>query len=164
MEPKPHELPSPHVRVYAHGLTTRTSRSSVFGRWQLQRPKLTVLTKTFFSIIKAARVSSGLSSYRSYIHFWAATDPRWHKPTQYQSIEVDRKRIPFEDQLLVAKHYVHARDYSNAGHMLRAAFLSIEPLVNDQHISGAWDLFIIGPLVIGEMGRDTDVVMKLYTK
>ncbi|KAK7973921.1 hypothetical protein PG989_015769 [Apiospora arundinis] len=111
----------------------------------------------------AARVSSGLSSYRSYIHFWAATDPRWHKPTQYQSIEVDRKRIPFEDQLLVAKHYVHARDYSNAGHMLRAAFLSIEPLVNDQHISGAWDLFIIGPLVIGEMGRDTDVVMKLYT-
>lgn len=109
-------------------------------------------------------MSSGLGSYRNYIHSWAATDPRWLKPTRYQSIEVDRKRIPFEDQLLVAKHYVHAKDYLNAGHMLRAAFLSIEPLVNDQHISGAWDLFIIGPLVIGEMGRDTDVVMKLYTK
>lgn len=73
-------------------------------------------------------------------------------------------RIPFEDQLLVARHYVRSEDYVNAGQLLRVAFLSIEPLVNDQHISGAWDLFIIAPLVICEMGRDTDIVMKLYTK
>ncbi|KAK8102601.1 hypothetical protein PG984_015747 [Apiospora sp. TS-2023a] len=112
----------------------------------------------------AARVSSGLASYRNYIRGWAATDPRWLKPTRYQSIEVDRVRIPFEDQLLVARHYVRSEDYVNAGQLLRVAFLSIEPLVNDQHISGAWDLFIIAPLVICEMGRDTDIVMKLYTK
>ncbi|KAK8024302.1 Clr5 domain-containing protein [Apiospora rasikravindrae] len=111
----------------------------------------------------AARVSSGLNSYRNYIRGWAATDPRWLKPTRYQSIEVDRVRIPIEDQLLVARHYVRSEDYTNAGQLLRVAFLSIEPLVNDQHISGAWDLFIIAPLVICEMGRDTDIVMKLYT-
>ncbi|KAK7946806.1 uncharacterized protein PG986_011127 [Apiospora aurea] len=111
----------------------------------------------------AARVSSGLNSYRNYIRGWAATDPRWLKPTRYQSIEVDRVRIPIEDQLIVARHYVRSKDYVNAGQLLRVAFLSIEPLVNDQHISGAWDLFIIAPLVICEMGHDTDIVMKLYT-
>ncbi|KAK8040721.1 hypothetical protein PG991_000509 [Apiospora marii] len=120
-------------------------------------------TKLFINESDFARVSSGLVSYRNYIQGWAATDPRWLKPSRYQSIEVDRVRIPFEDQLLVARHYVRSEDYVNAGQLLRVAFLSIEPLVNDQHISGAWDLFIIAPLVICEMGRDTDIVMKLYT-
>ncbi|KAK8071145.1 hypothetical protein PG997_011348 [Apiospora hydei] len=112
-------------------------------------------------------VASPSSPTKLFIHEsdfgWAATDPRWLKPTRYQSIEVDRVRIPIEDQLLVARHYVRSEDYVNAGQLLRVAFLSIEPLVNDQHISGAWDLFIIAPLVICEMGRDTDIVMKLYT-
>ncbi|KAI0128572.1 Clr5 domain-containing protein [Xylariales sp. AK1849] len=108
---------------------------------------------------------TAMRSYRDYTISWAETDPRWHIPNKYQSLDITCKPFTMLSDLRMATLYLINDDPIEGGRFLRLAFLSIEQVVRDDHLHEARDLFIWCPLRIFNLPQPiADKTIKAYCR
>lgn len=113
----------------------------------------------------ASTLDAALRAYRAYMFSWAETDPRWHKPTKYQVINVTSNEFTLRNDLRMAVTYIKDKDFLEGGRFLRLSFLAVEMVLLDDHLDSAWNLFVWCPLRLLDLSKPiADNVIQSYSR
>ncbi|KAI1854882.1 hypothetical protein JX265_002521 [Neoarthrinium moseri] len=138
------------------------SRSSTPGSIAIYAPSTRLLMHESRT---ASYLDAALRGFRSFNVSWAETDPRWREISRYKSDSLSVQQFPLKDNLRMATSYLESGDYPAGGRFLRLAFLAIEEVLMDDHISSATDLFVACPLMIFKLQQPLrDEIIKAYSK
>ncbi len=131
--------------------TTMAGRKGTASNLALELVHRPNLSRRLLEDDKSRQLMTSISAHRAIIHGWSEQDPRWDPVQRYRRMKgYDGE---FCSHFIVAMNHLDKSQFQDGGRLLRAAFLELEGLIVDGHLSGSWDICVTIPTVALNYGR-----------